>query len=952
VPWAKAIALFLETSGIWAAVKVISTALYIYSLWTSSQQRGQSPTYDWGAATQSNNNIPIPILDGKVKCAGNIVWRESIDNGKTVKMFVAFASQEIQGFEDIRVNDIPIGNLPGCSYTAYLGTKTQELDPRCWQTYYPEVGHWETVDIGPNVWVVDTPAYYTGNPAIDGVPKCGGMRNVAYLAMTLQASDKLSGGNPNITAVVSGRKVRVWNGASWVKQYSENPAFCYLDFLTDSLDGAGYTDDQINLESFKSSATYCDYLVSSEPRFTLDLIIDSEMSVIDVQDQIRMTCQGYTVEQAGKLSFLIEQPSSPVQAFDMNSIVPSSLQISIPGIDEIYDLVNVNYVEPSLNWAKVPATYVSPSNPLYPVKQNYDIVGVTRFKQASRLAYYYWAYANLCQKAGVFKTTIRALNRTPGDVITITEDVMGWINKPVRIMRMREAADHTAEIFWKEYNGTIYTDQLGSALPTTNYSELPNAFAPPANPTNLVIIESTFILASGGVVTEIIVTFTPSYSQFYAYTEITISTDGGLTYSDFGISHDGKLSKTGFKVGVTYNFILKTVSLYHGVKSAGLPGALTTIGKNYPPSDVPNMYITQTDEMLNFTIVEAADPDIDYYTIMVGPSWNNSAVFKEKVPRNQINFEQAVTQEGTYTFWVKAFDTSGKQSVNAKGIIYTVIGIQPKNIMVEREENISTWKTIGMCRCPYSGCIKIDSVQTVGDYEFFAEIFDNSTVLRTDAEAIPLPLDIGAGVIEENSFFYDGVGTVYLKDKHLIDEYIEFFDMFIEPYDPVTPQYKLNTKVTMTVKWAQQAQNFIKIEHRESFDGVNYGAWIAMTNHAFFGRFIWPRLLPGSKDGVTNVSISGAHISIDVPDISEKIPITTVAASGTTRYYMQKRFFNITMPPELSSLDSANKSCSVEIVGGVSIKDPITGIWYFDVKLWSLAGVQVAGKIWGRQEGY
>jgi hypothetical protein len=169
----------------------------------------------------------------------------------------------------------------------------------------------------------------------------------------------------------------------------------------------------------------------------------------------------------------------------------------------------VTYIDPGQNYAKIPVQSIDESNPVFPTKKEFAVVGVNRFDQASRLTYFYRMYSKHCGLSGKFKTTIRALNRTAGDVITLTEDVMGWAQNPVRIYAIRHAANHTHEIYWREYNETIYTDILGSAKPTLNYSTRPNPFAAPPDPTDVTLEESSFILKSGEVITEINVSLHP-----------------------------------------------------------------------------------------------------------------------------------------------------------------------------------------------------------------------------------------------------------------------------------------------------------------------------------------------------------------------------------------------------------------------------------------------------------
>ncbi|NLW48194.1 MAG: hypothetical protein GXY86_12785, partial [Firmicutes bacterium] len=162
--WVKAAVTFI--ASIWGTIKAVMAVAYVIYLWTQYKKAQRSPTYGFDIQTQCSNELPIPVVYGRVKAAGNIVWQEMSEDKSTIYAFVAFSEGEIERFEDVRANDILISDLPGSSYTEYLGTPTQTLDSRCWQYWVPEVGHeyiYYTGSGTKNVeWIVDVPAHYEG----------------------------------------------------------------------------------------------------------------------------------------------------------------------------------------------------------------------------------------------------------------------------------------------------------------------------------------------------------------------------------------------------------------------------------------------------------------------------------------------------------------------------------------------------------------------------------------------------------------------------------------------------------------------------------------------------------------------------------------------------------------------------------------------------------------------
>ncbi len=151
-----------------------------------------------------------------------------------MKKVIAFADGEIESLTDVRINNKPVNSLSGCSYNAYTGDGTQPIDSRV-----------------------------TGADQKEKAKKVGGLKDTAYIALTAQAGPSLSGGI-NLTTIAKGSKVKVYSDPeNYTVQYSNNPAFCILDFLT-RYNGCGININEIDVQSFIESADYCDELISEK----------------------------------------------------------------------------------------------------------------------------------------------------------------------------------------------------------------------------------------------------------------------------------------------------------------------------------------------------------------------------------------------------------------------------------------------------------------------------------------------------------------------------------------------------------------------------------------------------------------------------------------------------------------------------------------------------------------
>lgn len=83
---------------------------------------------------------------------------------------------------------------------------------------------------------------------------------LAMIGITGVANAKLQGGQPTITSVIRGREVKCFNTpTTFVNTWTENPAWCVLDYMTNSVYGMGpyISEADIDIQSFIDFATLC-----------------------------------------------------------------------------------------------------------------------------------------------------------------------------------------------------------------------------------------------------------------------------------------------------------------------------------------------------------------------------------------------------------------------------------------------------------------------------------------------------------------------------------------------------------------------------------------------------------------------------------------------------------------------------------------------------------------------
>lgn len=446
-----------------------------------------SPTYQGRIQTQTDQNLPVPLLYGTCKVAGNRIWQDE-NYMTTVKRIVAFAEGEICEYSDIKLNDISMDEIAGISVNRYYGTNDQTVD-----------------------------AIVGGANQSERAEKVGSLKNVAYLAISVPRSQKIDM-NYNLTAIVKGRKIRVYsNKYEYEVKYSENPAWCLFDFLTCynglglCIDNSGNINDDLiyelfDMDSFLESAQYCDEKIQSEelvdpndeskgyktyPRFTFNMIFDSQTSARTLLDEIYRSCRGGLFVKDGKLQFKIDKAEPVSKIFSAQDIIQGSETFEAIPKEEHYDILKCSYVSPDHEWQKVEATAEIPEyRDGVPIEHSVNIFSCTCFNQASRLAWYYVNSKILQPYFGSFQTDYKAYDLEVGDVISIDSLLMGLDNYKVKITSISDNGAGVFTVNWRTYDERLYSDELGSKEPRVLVSTLEDSIKCPDDVKNFSVVQS------------------------------------------------------------------------------------------------------------------------------------------------------------------------------------------------------------------------------------------------------------------------------------------------------------------------------------------------------------------------------------------------------------------------------------------------------------------------------
>lgn len=295
--------------------------------------------------------------------------------------------------------------------------------------------------------------------------------HTALLGVRMKATEQLSGGMPNITALVRGTKIAVptgynpvtkvqetdWHGElTWdedtqtgTKFWCDNPVWCLYDLLTNKRYGLGnyFKIDSrkkgLMIANFYQMAQYCDEyimpdgtVVGFDPnatdgrmaRFTLNMVLDSSRTVTEWISAISATFRGAVFYTNGIVYLDIDRPKSITQTFNMTEIRDyTQTGLSYRSAPNVYEVQYPNALKDyELDVFLVESPERQLNQSLEEYRKTLDLRGIPDERRCRRLARYALLYGVINKTLVSFKTGTLGLRCMVGDVIGVQHDVPQW----------------------------------------------------------------------------------------------------------------------------------------------------------------------------------------------------------------------------------------------------------------------------------------------------------------------------------------------------------------------------------------------------------------------------------------------------------------------------------------------------------------------------------------------
>ncbi|MDR2869912.1 MAG: hypothetical protein LBV04_05650 [Deferribacteraceae bacterium] len=267
--------------------------------------------------------------------------------------------------------------------------------------------------------------------------------NTALLGLRIEPTDRLSGALPNVTAVIDGIKIasvrEIVNNQDYSRHISSNPADIIYDMLTNQRYGLGryLLPDRIDMDSLLAFAEWCDeplkydaydartgtYSKISEPRYRLNIVLDSEMSAADALATICKSTRCMAYWHGDKLRFKLDREAVPRQLFGMANIVQDSYMENYIGLAEIPNQIEARFLDEADNYKQhtVSAYDSSRIDELVNAK-TINLYGTTSYAQVKRELVYALKKVRSIRRFISFEAGIEGVAVEVGDVILFSHD--------------------------------------------------------------------------------------------------------------------------------------------------------------------------------------------------------------------------------------------------------------------------------------------------------------------------------------------------------------------------------------------------------------------------------------------------------------------------------------------------------------------------------------------------
>lgn len=281
---------------------------------------------------------------------------------------------------------------------------------------------------------------------------------------------------------------------------------------------------------------------------------------------------------------------------------------------------------------------------------------------------------------------------------------------------------------------------------------------------------------------------------------------------------------------------------------------LTLTGKTFAPADVTGFYVEQLGQDLRFKWAVNPDTDIFGYHIRRGSLWNVSTEEAKEILTNSFK-TAAPTTPGSYTWLIKAINSTGRESINATAITMTVFDTKDRNVLVTVDRKATGWPGT-----------KTGLVYEVARDRWWIDATGDQVQNATEQVSAATTQVVLRGTRVSGTYEGPAIDLGGIMDGNRLSILI-------------------STELTPDPEGVSA-----KVEYAESDDGTTYSAFTQVSQSDLGFRFMKEKITLSNDDGASNIALQDVDVVIDVPDVFDSGEDVVIPVGGKTIVF--NRTFN------------------------------------------------------------
>lgn len=582
-----------------------------------------------------------------------------------------------------------------------------------------------TSDQPANSGLISESAHWTAESKLSGI---------AYMYVRLEFdADVYPNSVPQFTAEIKGKKL--YNPATDTTVWSDNPALCLRDYLTNSY---GLSELPANIDDtlVNSAVTVCNQTNTGAgtTRYTCNGAFTTDLTPYDIINDLLTSMGGTLWYSQGKWRMKPAYWTTP--ALDLNEDdLRSSISVATRhSRRDNFNVVKGTFRGEESNWQTTDypqvdsAAFLSADNGQESVA-DVDLPFTDNSIEARRIARISLE-GNRQQLTVNASFGLRAMQVQVGDNVRLTNTRFGWSNKEFQVLAwnfgLADGLDLQVDLTLRETAESVFDEFDDGIVYERDNTTLVSPFTAPSVGISVV---GAAQVSNQKVSNIAIATVTSGRPEAIDYVEVEYKLSSDTIFSVFGQGQLGEFRVRDLEIG-DYDFRARSVNTF-GIKSEW--EYLSDVEINAfigDPSDVSGLTKEISGGTLFLSWTPIPDPDLSHYQIKhnsntTGATWSNSTTIIDKIARPATS---ASVPARSGTFLIRAYDKEGNFSVTPTSTVVLPAEIPQLGVTITETENpsFSGSKTNTIVS---SGNLEIDNTsasEPTGDY-FFNNYVDTST---------------------------------------------------------------------------------------------------------------------------------------------------------------------------------------------------------------------------------